>query len=123
MHSTASAVSQLNPQQQQQVAQSSQQAQQQQLKSQQNEQINTYNKFKGDLFFWSKFQFFFMFFFYYYLDSNSSIQIDQRRYEMLESRFVPLNQQKSVSQDVSNQSVASDDQNRLSDIQFIIVSC
>ena len=42
---------------------------------------------------------------------------------MLESRFVPLNQQKSVSQDVSNQSVASDDQNRLSDIQFIIVSC
>ena len=55
--------------------------------------------------------------------TNTFSQIDQRRFELLESRFVPLNQQKSISQDVSsNQSIASDDQNRISssDIQFLI---
>lgn len=45
-------------------------------------------------------------------DANSVLYSEQhqRKLEMLESRFVPLNPQKSVSQDFSNQSVTSDEQ-------------
>lgn len=44
-------------------------------------------------------------------DTNSVIYSEQqqRKLEMLESRFVPLNPQKSVSQDFSNQSLSSDE--------------
>lgn len=44
-------------------------------------------------------------------DANSVLlsEQQQRKFEMLESRFVPLNPQKSVSQDFSNQSISSDE--------------
>lgn len=44
-------------------------------------------------------------------DTNSVMYSEQqqRKLEMLESRFVPLNPQKSVSQDFSNQSLSSDE--------------
>lgn len=45
-------------------------------------------------------------------DTNSVLyktEQQQRKLEMLESRFVPLNPQKSVSQDFSNQSISSDE--------------
>lgn len=50
--------------------------------------------------------------------SQTLSEQNQRKLEMLESRFVPLNPQKSVSQDFSNQSLNSDEQKNNIDIQL-----
>ena len=57
-------------------------------------------------------------FHFFFIFPDNSI-IDARKLELLESRFVPLNPQKSVSQDVSNHSIGSDEQNRILEAHFI----